>query len=106
MSSRSAEAGIDGSASDPGHAEDVDALPVDTLIDAADRARSSGSEARQVKRPVKPRPWVGCANCLDQHEGRQQRTCEDRGHRGHASNYTTGSNEVPPPASARSIERS
>src|SRR5207253_8737096 len=91
MSSRSAKAGVDGSTPDAGPAEDVDAVPLDALIDAADGARGSRREPRQVHWPVKPRPGVRRANrpCPDQREGREQRTSASRRPPGHAPNYTT-----------------
>jgi hypothetical protein len=62
---RAAQAGVDGPAPDPGTAEYIDALPVEALIDAADRARGSGRKSRQMQRPVKLCPGVGRAAGLD-----------------------------------------
>src|SRR5437763_8626735 len=84
VSPRSTKAGVDGSAPDPGLAKDVDALPVDALIDSADGARSSGGEPRKMQRPVKPRPWIGRATCLDERKRPQKRKCMSRDRPGHS----------------------
>src|ERR1043166_8712333 len=67
FSSRAAEAGVDGPAPDPGAAEDIDALPGNAPIDAANRAGGSWREPWQMQRSVKLRPRSrGCAERLDQ----------------------------------------
>src|SRR5204862_5929988 len=77
-SGRVAEAGIDGPAPDSGAADDLEALPVEARIDAANRARGSWGKTRQVERAVQLRPGVRGADGLDPSQRRQNRNSRNQ----------------------------